>query len=82
MDNTERLGLFCEGDLLYIEQCVNQCYGNRLDKGRGRQMPIHYGDKDLNFQTIHMCLYKCHKVRNCGILTACVHTYHIVTLTH
>ncbi|XP_065895160.1 2-oxoisovalerate dehydrogenase subunit alpha, mitochondrial-like [Dysidea avara] len=35
-----------------VEQCVNQCYGNALDKGRGRQMPIHYGDKDLNFQTI------------------------------
>ena len=35
-----------------VEQCVNQCYGNHLDKGHGRQMPIHYGDKDLNFQTI------------------------------
>ena len=35
-----------------VEHCANQCYGNRLDKGRGRQMPVHYGDKDLNFQTI------------------------------
>ena len=35
-----------------VEQCVSQLYGNRLDKGRGRQMATHYGDKDLNFQTI------------------------------
>ena len=35
-----------------VEQCINQCYGNRHDKSHGRQMPIHYGDKDLNFQTI------------------------------
>ena len=29
-----------------------QCYGNHLGHGKGRQMPIHYGSKELNFQTI------------------------------
>ena len=29
-----------------------QCYGNRLGHGKGRQMPIHYGSKALNFHTI------------------------------
>lgn len=29
-----------------------QCYGNRLGHGKGRQMPIHYGSKELNFHTI------------------------------
>ena len=53
-----------------VEQCANQCYGNRLDKGRGRQMPIHYGEKDLNFQTI--CSHVSVQVPqgNCSILLA------------
>ena len=29
-----------------------QCYGNILGHGKGRQMPIHYGSKELNFHTI------------------------------
>ncbi|KAJ3043399.1 hypothetical protein HDV00_005097 [Rhizophlyctis rosea] len=44
------------GVLLYrgfpISQFMNQCYSNALDLGRGRQMPVHYGSKELNFQTI------------------------------
>lgn len=44
------------GVLLYrgftIEQFMNQCYSNELDLGKGRQMPVHYGSKELNFQTI------------------------------
>ncbi|KAJ3123386.1 hypothetical protein HK098_001930 [Nowakowskiella sp. JEL0407] len=44
------------GVLLYrgftISQFMNQCYSNSLDLGKGRQMPVHYGSKALNFQTI------------------------------
>lgn len=35
-----------------IEQFIDQCYGNVGDKGKGRQMPVHYGSRDLNFVTI------------------------------
>jgi hypothetical protein len=35
-----------------IADCINQCYSNRLDYGKGRQMPVHYGAKHINFQTI------------------------------
>lgn len=39
-----------------LKQCMNQCYGNQLDLGHGKQMPVHYGDNSLNFQTISSCL--------------------------
>ena len=29
-----------------------QCFGNVLGHGKGRQMPIHYGSKAHNFQTV------------------------------
>jgi 2-oxoisovalerate dehydrogenase E1 component alpha subunit len=29
-----------------------QCFGNNLDIGKGRQMPVHYGSRELNFHTI------------------------------
>lgn len=35
-----------------IQQMAHQCYGNVHGHGKGRQMPIHYGSKDLNFHTI------------------------------
>ncbi|KAI8977533.1 thiamine diphosphate-binding protein [Mycotypha africana] len=35
-----------------IDEFVNQCFSNELDQGKGRQMPVHYGSKKLNFQTI------------------------------
>nr|ACO14573.1 2-oxoisovalerate dehydrogenase subunit alpha, mitochondrial precursor [Caligus clemensi] len=35
-----------------LENIMNQCYSNRLDQGKGKQMPVHYGSKDLNFVTI------------------------------
>ncbi|KAJ2793510.1 hypothetical protein H4S07_007026, partial [Coemansia furcata] len=35
-----------------LEQFMNQCYSNEKDLGKGRQMPIHYGSKELHFQTI------------------------------
>lgn len=35
-----------------LDQFMNQCYGNLMDGGKGRQMPVHYGSRDLNFVTI------------------------------
>lgn len=44
------------GVLMYrgftLEEFMNQCYSNEADYGKGRQMPVHYGRKSLNFQTI------------------------------
>jgi 2-oxoisovalerate dehydrogenase E1 component alpha subunit len=28
-----------------IDKMINQCIGNVMDNGKGRQMPIHYGSK-------------------------------------
>ncbi len=45
-----------QGALVYrgysTEQFMNQMFSNQLDPNKGRQMPIHYGDKALNFMTI------------------------------
>jgi len=35
-----------------LSEFMNQCFGNDLGHGKGRQMPIHYGSKELNFHTI------------------------------
>lgn len=35
-----------------LEQFIDQCYGNVDDTGKGRQMPVHYGSRDLNLVTI------------------------------
>jgi 2-oxoisovalerate dehydrogenase E1 component alpha subunit len=35
-----------------LEQFTNQCFSNELDLGKGRQMPIHYGSRALNYHTI------------------------------
>ncbi|CAO1406116.1 unnamed protein product [Diamesa tonsa] len=44
------------GVLLYrgftVGQFIDQCYGNVDDDGKGKQMPVHYGSKELNFVTI------------------------------
>ncbi|XP_043231950.1 2-oxoisovalerate dehydrogenase subunit alpha, mitochondrial-like [Amphibalanus amphitrite] len=44
------------GVLMYrgytLDQFMNQCYGNEMDAGKGRQMPIHYGSPAHNFCTI------------------------------
>jgi len=31
---------------------ADQCYGNNLESGKGRQMPVHYGSKELHYQTV------------------------------
>ena len=45
-----------QGALLYrgfsIKQMANQLRGNHFDAGKGRQMPVHYGSKELNYVTI------------------------------
>jgi 2-oxoisovalerate dehydrogenase E1 component alpha subunit len=35
-----------------IQECAHQIFGNALGTCKGRQMPIHYGSKDLHFVTI------------------------------
>lgn len=35
-----------------LQQACDQCFSNEADLGKGRQMPVHYGSKELNFQTI------------------------------
>ena len=35
-----------------LEQFCNQCFSNDRDLGKGRQMPIHYGSRALNYQTV------------------------------
>lgn len=44
------------GALLYrgysLKDLMNQVFSNHLDDARGRQMPVHYGSKELNYFTI------------------------------
>eukprot|EP01129_Flabellula_baltica_P000113 TRINITY_DN1011_c0_g1_i1.p1 TRINITY_DN1011_c0_g1~~TRINITY_DN1011_c0_g1_i1.p1 ORF type:complete len:445 (-),score=125.63 TRINITY_DN1011_c0_g1_i1:13-1347(-) len=35
-----------------LDEFMNQLFSNQYDYGKGRQMPVHYGKKELNFQTI------------------------------
>lgn len=35
-----------------LQQVADQCFSNESDFGKGRQMPIHYGSKELSYQTI------------------------------
>lgn len=35
-----------------VDQVINQCIGNCMDGGKGRQMPVHYGSKALNNVTV------------------------------
>lgn len=45
-----------QGALAYrgfsIDEFMNQLFGNDLDYGKGRQMPVHYGSTKLNYMTI------------------------------
>ncbi len=33
-----------------LQQFADQCFSNKDDPARGRQMPVHYGSSELNFQ--------------------------------
>lgn len=35
-----------------LEQFTNQCFSTDLDLGKGRQMPVHYGSRALNYHTV------------------------------
>jgi len=35
-----------------LQQACDQCYGNTDDIGAGRQMPVHYGSRELGYVTI------------------------------
>ncbi|XP_021713880.1 2-oxoisovalerate dehydrogenase subunit alpha 2, mitochondrial-like [Chenopodium quinoa] len=35
-----------------LQEFANQCFGNKADNGKGRQMPIHYGSNKLNYVTV------------------------------
>jgi 2-oxoisovalerate dehydrogenase E1 component alpha subunit len=35
-----------------VQELADQCFSNEADKGKGRQMPVHYTSKEHNFQTI------------------------------
>jgi 2-oxoisovalerate dehydrogenase E1 component alpha subunit len=35
-----------------IQQMAHQLCGNHLDYGRGKQMPVHYGSKEMNICTV------------------------------
>ena len=39
-----------------VDDCMNQCFSNRLEAGKGRQMPVHYGSKEYSYQFISSCL--------------------------
>jgi 2-oxoisovalerate dehydrogenase E1 component alpha subunit len=45
-----------QGVLMYrgfsVQDMADQCYGNEREQGKGRQMPVHYGSKALNFHTV------------------------------
>ncbi|CAH8829236.1 unnamed protein product, partial [Trichobilharzia szidati] len=35
-----------------LENLMDQCYSNVGDRNKGRQMPLHYGSRELNFSTV------------------------------
>uniref|UniRef100_K3WEH6 2-oxoisovalerate dehydrogenase subunit alpha n=1 Tax=Globisporangium ultimum (strain ATCC 200006 / CBS 805.95 / DAOM BR144) TaxID=431595 RepID=K3WEH6_GLOUD len=35
-----------------LENFADQCFSNKDGHGKGRQMPVHYGSKNFNYQTI------------------------------
>ncbi|SFH65520.1 thiamine pyrophosphate-dependent dehydrogenase E1 component subunit alpha [Modicisalibacter xianhensis] len=45
-----------QGALAYrgfgVDEFMDQLFGNERDHGKGRQMPVHYGSKDLHYMTI------------------------------
>ena len=61
MTNSEIKAQYRESGVLLwrgftIQQCIDQIYGNVGSSCKGKQMPIHYGSKDLAFVTISSTL--------------------------
>jgi len=73
------------GALLYrgysIEQVMDQCFSSVDDPGRGRMMPVHYGNKGIRLQTISSPLATqipqaagaayAHKLGKTGLISVC-----------
>lgn len=53
---------------------MNQCFGNIDDLGKGKQMPVHYGSKNLNFVTLSSPLTT--QLPQGMYLQAAIHNYH------
>jgi hypothetical protein len=47
-----------------LDQFCNQCFSNDMDLGKGRQMPVHYGCRALNYQTVSRLILRRRKRRN------------------
>lgn len=62
-----------------LDLFMAQCYANADDLGKGRQMPVHYGSKDLNFVTISSPLAT--QIPQ-GELYTCVLAFSLSTHTH
>ncbi|XP_052200668.1 2-oxoisovalerate dehydrogenase subunit alpha 2, mitochondrial-like isoform X3 [Diospyros lotus] len=39
-----------------LQDFANQCFGNKADYGKGRQMPVHYGSSKYNYFTVSMII--------------------------
>ncbi|PRQ49414.1 putative oxidoreductase [Rosa chinensis] len=35
-----------------VQEFANQCFSNKADYGKGRQLPIHYGSNKHNYVTV------------------------------
>ena len=39
-----------------VDDVMDQCFSTKWEQGKGRQMPVHYGSKEHNFQTVSSCV--------------------------
>ena len=71
-----------------LQDMADQCFGNNKEQGKGRQMPIHYGSKELNFHTVSSPLATqlphaagaAYAMKVCGKCLAFVFFYHIYNI--
>ena len=62
-----------------LDLFMAQCYANADDLGKGRQMPVHYGSKDLNFVTISSPLAtQIPQGELCDYLCVCVFMFMVI----
>jgi len=47
------LGIFIQRGFTF-DKCMSQLFANCKDSGRGRNMPVHYGSRDLNIVSIYI----------------------------
>jgi len=39
-----------------VDNIMDQCFSTKWEQGKGRQMPVHYGSWEHNFQTVSSCV--------------------------